>query len=93
MFLTYDLKVYTGYIYITDILSDILSGIYSDILSGILSILTYFFVIVLACMLTFFLASILAFSLIWALSDFNRERQISLPTEIWRSRLRSGSAH
>ena len=76
------------YIYIySDILSgiysDILYGIYADILSGILSGIYYIYI--LACILAFYLAFILSFSLTWALPDLN--------SDIWRSRLKSGSAH
>ena len=45
--------------------------------------------------LAFYLASILIFSLTWALPDLNHERhwELAVPTEIWSSQLRSGSAH
>ena len=43
------------------------------------------YIYILACILAFYLAFILSFSLTWALPDLN--------SDIWRSRLKSGSAH
>ena len=47
--------------------------------------LTFFMAYMLTFFLAFYLASILSFSLTWALPDLN--------SDIWRSRLKSGSAH
>ena len=83
----------------SDILSGILSGPYSDILSGIFFWHSFWHCI-WRSFLVFYLASILTFSLTWTLPGLNRKRLVAevprlrpaVPTEIWGSLLRWGSA-
>ena len=76
----------TFYLASTDILSGIFSGVHSGILSGI-----YFDILSLHSFWQNFLASILTFFLAFYLTYSGGAP--ALPTEIWRSRLRSGTAH
>ena len=92
----------------SDIFSGILSGISSDIFLAfyLAYLLTFFLAYLLTFFLTFFLAFYLAYLLTFYLTSFlpvevrqcplrsgRRGWGPAVPTQIWSSRLRSGSAH